>query len=52
MLLFFESCPSDSEEVLYERVGLIDQVIFGSSIRSNDWVFLFNNAPMKTITIV
>lgn len=36
----------------YERVGLIDRVIFGSSVRSNDWMPLFDNAPTRTITMV
>ncbi|KAH8796605.1 heterokaryon incompatibility protein-domain-containing protein [Hyaloscypha finlandica] len=39
-------------QVVYERVGLIDRVIFGSSVRSYNWMYLFEHAPTDTITIV
>ena len=42
----------ESQESLYERVGLIDRVIFGSRVRSSNWTFLFEYAPLRTITIV
>jgi hypothetical protein len=50
--LVLQKLPFQIEGELYERVGLIDRVVFGSSVRSNDWMFLFDNAATKTITIV
>jgi hypothetical protein len=50
--LVLRKLPSNSKEVLYERVGLIDRIIFGSSVRSSNWMSLFEYAPIKTITIV
>lgn len=50
--LVLQKLPAGSGQVLFERVGLIDRVIFGSSVRSYNWMFLFEHAPLETITIV
>jgi hypothetical protein len=50
--LVLRKLPSNGKEVLYERVGLIDRIIFGLSVRSSNWMPLFEHAPIKTITIV
>jgi hypothetical protein len=50
--LILQKLPFQIKGESYERVGLIDRVVFESSVRSNDWMFLFNNAATKTITIV
>lgn len=50
--LVLQKVPTATETTLYERVGLIDRVILGSSIRSNNWMFLFENAETRTITII
>lgn len=42
----------DGLEERYERVGLIDRVIFGSSVRSNGWMFLFDDAQTRMVTIL
>jgi Heterokaryon incompatibility protein (HET) len=49
--LVLQKTPSGCDDV-YERVGLIDRVIFGSSVRSNNWMFLFDHAPTRTVTII
>lgn len=42
----------DSKDTLYERVGLIDRIIFGSAVRSNGWMPLFQDAGTRTVTII
>jgi len=42
----------DSKIALYERVGLIDRIIFGSAVRSNGWMPLFQDAGIRTVTII
>lgn len=42
----------DTDNCFFERVGLIDGIILGSSIRSNAWESLFHDAPSTTVTIV
>ncbi|CZS98638.1 uncharacterized protein RAG0_07280 [Rhynchosporium agropyri] len=39
-------------EVLYERVGLIDRIILGSSVRSSGWMGMFEHATIQTISII
>jgi hypothetical protein len=43
---------NDDGREVFERVGLIDRVILGTSIWSNDWMYLFEDPPHKTVTIV
>jgi len=50
--LVLRKVPGVGSDTLYERVGLMDRIILGSSVRSTNWMFLFDNAPVGTFTIV
>ncbi|KAG4431247.1 hypothetical protein IFR05_013269 [Cadophora sp. M221] len=43
---------SDSDGLLYERVGLIDRIILGSGVRSNGWMGIFRDSRTRTVTII
>lgn len=50
--LVLKQVSGEGASAVYERVGLIDRIILGSSVRSSGWSFLFLHAPVESVTII